>query len=1174
MKDLEDKTQSAYIVVRESSIVEVSDAFISIFGFVEEDILWKPLHEVWNDWLRINLDPNTTDTPKEAILFTKSLDARFVILQPIKNNDAHETKYCFTEIPGSRFEEHNQFLERSIIDNIKHISVYSVPDFIMIKANQAYLDNMPKPYNKKESAYGKHLKDFDSNFVGSIAEKLLLNVVNTNQTLIIKEHQGLMAGNENIYWDVSITPVSENGKVKYIVLILDDVTKSVMDRKHVENQSELIESQNREIELKQKQLKIILDNLNDAVCLYNCEGSVVFANKAAFDSFDKYKFSDPNTAVSSYKYYSEEGSELPNAKLPITRALREGRVVSAIVKAVCCEEEHFVDVSAIPIFDNCGALDFVITVNRDITEKYLSQKQIVYKNNELESIIENISDILAVVDKSGKFILQNKAAKNILLGKSNINNIHEYTKLGQAHYSEDGKECDLPCFSSHQIIKGGKIEEQRIIIKDEFGERHVDVSANPVFDEEGEFKFGVITGHDVTKLVQRDNEIRQHQEYLNVITENMIDGLMIINPDGTIPYMNKSACDLFYQPGNHKKNGDSLAHTKYFDEKGNEILQEDIPGSRVLRGEYLENYILKAVRPDKTLFMSFNGKPVYLNDKLVCAILCIQDITEQSEIKEELMEVNNRLSVALESVGAGILELDVRSGNQIWSPKMYEIYGIVPSEPMPLDKGLATLHPDDREGARRSLEEAYKSHCEFWQREFRIVNPKRGIVWINGTAKIIYDKMGNAIKHTGINIDISEQKKAEDALRISELRLSTALKGSPVVVFSQDCELRYTWVYNPSPGFKVEDVLGKRDDGIYSPEDSSLFMAIKRAVLASGAGRRDEVTTHRPDSAGGNLIHDMTTEPLHDMNGVVVGVICAAIDITERKKAESEREQLLKERNEALEASIKLKDEFLYLITHEFKTPMAVVNSALQAIELIHKKDVTEKVAKYLKTIKQNTNRQLRLVNNLLDITRINSGNIKLNKSSFDIVYVTKEIVNSVALYAEHKRISLNFISDTAKKVVFLDEEKYERILLNLLANAVKFTPHGKNISITLYMRKKRSRNMVCISVADEGIGIPIDKQKVIFERFGQVDSSLSRQAEGTGLGLHLVKLFVDALKGEIMLKSKVGVGSTFTVAFPDIEMTALEELAVSSEGINKYMSNDSRILQAVSVEFSDIYFD
>ncbi|MFL0197033.1 GAF domain-containing sensor histidine kinase [Clostridium sp. WILCCON 0269] len=301
-----------------------------------------------------------------------------------------------------------------------------------------------------------------------------------------------------------------------------------------------------------------------------------------------------------------------------------------------------------------------------------------------------------------------------------------------------------------------------------------------------------------------------------------------------------------------------------------------------------------------------------------------------------------------------------------------------------------------------------------------------------------------------------------------------------------------------------------------------------------------------------------------------------SILIKNQKEIKTHLEKLLdteKDKNKVLEKALKSKDEFFYLMIHEFKTPISVINLALQAIDLMYKEELTEKVRKYLTTIKQNINRQLRLVNNLLDIARINSGHLKMNKSYFSIVHVIEAIVNSVELYAKQKNVILKFNTNLPQKNIYSDEEKLERILLNLLSNALKFTPSGKSITVTLSIKKYENKNMISITVQDEGLGIPEDKQKTIFERFGQVDSSLSRQAEGTGLGLHLVKLLVNFLGGEILLNSITGKGSTFTVLLPSDKYETYYEKTVFKEISNPFFSGDNRIIQSTAIEFSDIYF-
>jgi signal transduction histidine kinase len=270
----------------------------------------------------------------------------------------------------------------------------------------------------------------------------------------------------------------------------------------------------------------------------------------------------------------------------------------------------------------------------------------------------------------------------------------------------------------------------------------------------------------------------------------------------------------------------------------------------------------------------------------------------------------------------------------------------------------------------------------------------------------------------------------------------------------------------------------------------------------------------------------------------------------------------LEKKNLELEKALEMKDEFLSLVSHEFRTPLNVISSAIQALSYIYGSELPYKAKQYLSMIRQNTFRQLRLVNNLLDITRVNAGRFKVNKKNIDIVFLTNAIVESVHTYAAQKTIDIKFINLLGEKIIGIDEEKYERILLNLLSNAIKFTAEGKSITVAL----SSIENQICVEVKDNGIGIPANKLDIIFERFGQVDSSLSRQAEGTGIGLSLVKKFTEALEGSISVKSETGKGSTFTILLPS--ETIIEENSKKEAGDLL----DNRLVQTTRVEFSDIY--
>lgn len=268
-----------------------------------------------------------------------------------------------------------------------------------------------------------------------------------------------------------------------------------------------------------------------------------------------------------------------------------------------------------------------------------------------------------------------------------------------------------------------------------------------------------------------------------------------------------------------------------------------------------------------------------------------------------------------------------------------------------------------------------------------------------------------------------------------------------------------------------------------------------------------------------------------------------------------------KEKKEYLERVITLKDDFVTLISHEFKTPLTVIGTAIQAMELFCGKELSDRANKYIATIKQNYLRQLRLVSNLLDITRGTADQIRLHKRTIDIISLTRMITDSVKIYAAQKNLKITFETNVDVKPVNIDDEKYERVILNILSNAIKFTPKGKNIQVKLFIEEK----FINIWIRDEGVGIPEEKVNVIFERFGQVDNSFSRQAEGSGIGLYLVKTFVERMGGTISVKSTPYQGTTFMIKIPDAQA---EENA--SDHCTELDNNN--IVHMMNIEFSDIY--
>jgi PAS domain S-box-containing protein len=302
---------------------------------------------------------------------------------------------------------------------------------------------------------------------------------------------------------------------------------------------------------------------------------------------------------------------------------------------------------------------------------------------------------------------------------------------------------------------------------------------------------------------------------------------------------------------------------------------------------------------------------------------------------------------------------------------------------------------------------------------------------------------------------------------------------------------------------------------------------------------------------------------VYDDTGNFIGTIICSRDISERKQAEQLRKNIEKQErllNEVQQYD-QLKTEFFANISHELRTPVNVILAAVQMMQLGNDFPM-DSHKKYSHIIKQNSYRLVRLVNNLIDITKIDAGYLKLDTKNCNIVNIVEDITLSVVEYASYKQIELLFDTDVEEKIIACDPDKIERIILNLLSNAIKFTDAGGKIVVFLMDQDDK----VQISVKDTGIGIPKENQRMIFERFIQVDKSLSRNCEGSGIGLSLVQSLVKMHGGSISIESEYKQGSEFIIELPACvsEAEVQEETACCSWDHN---------IEGARIEFSDIYF-
>lgn len=306
---------------------------------------------------------------------------------------------------------------------------------------------------------------------------------------------------------------------------------------------------------------------------------------------------------------------------------------------------------------------------------------------------------------------------------------------------------------------------------------------------------------------------------------------------------------------------------------------------------------------------------------------------------------------------------------------------------------------------------------------------------------------------------------------------------------------------------------------------------------------------------------DITLIPIHEDTGRVYRILGICSDITHHKEI---AENLILAR-EAAERENQAKNEYIANMSHELRTPLNVIMSALQLFDVYvdaNPDTIPEKYKNHLDSMKKNSLRLLRLINNLIDSTKIDSGFFELELRNYDIVNLIETITLSVTDYMLNKKIELNFTSNVNKRIIACDVDVIERIMLNLLSNAIKFTEEFGTIEVSLINRNKGVR----IAVKDNGIGIAADQQKIIFERYKQGNQLFTRKHEGSGIGLALTKSLVEALDGSISVNSQLGYGSEFIIELP-CKLAPQDGKIIEKEHKNEYS-----IIQKISVELSDLY--
>lgn len=570
------------------------------------------------------------------------------------------------------------------------------------------------------------------------------------------------------------------------------------------------------------------------------------------------------------------------------------------------------------------------------------------------------------------------------------------------------------------------------------------------------------------------------------------------------------------------------------------------------------------------IWLQFNIYPI-IEKKLLYAVA--RDITKRKTIEEQLRESEQRWQFALEGSDSGVWDWDIEENKQLYSKAWKGMLGYEEHEiSSDINEWESRVHPEDIMYAKKMTEDYLNGVIPVYNCEHRLRCKDGQYKWILSRAKIVKrSPEGKPLRMTGIHTDITELKNLLEELKELTNHYEIVFNGTQDALFlvevSDDGRLLYSRLNNSHEkltGFTTEQVKGKTPIEVLGKKTGrKVEAAYNRCVKKKQTIRYEE----RMELPTGDKVWYTRLSPVIK-DGRVAYIVGSSRDVTEQKSIEESKRKAddeIRHLNESI-AYENLKTEFFSNLSHELRTPLNVILCSVQLTNLLvgNSKDESLKgsLSRNMRIMKQNSYRLLRLVNNLIDITKIDSGYFSLSLQNKDIVELLKEIVMSIETYAQNKSIKLFFESEIQQREMAIDPDKLERIILNLFSNAVKFTQAGGQISVRLYENSDR----FFISVKDTGIGIPEEKLDIIFNRFTQVDKSLARGQEGSGIGLALVKSLVELHGGKVKVESEFGKGSEFVVEIP---ISLVDEMPNENY---KQIKIKTDVVERIDIEFSDIY--
>jgi PAS domain S-box-containing protein len=519
-----------------------------------------------------------------------------------------------------------------------------------------------------------------------------------------------------------------------------------------------------------------------------------------------------------------------------------------------------------------------------------------------------------------------------------------------------------------------------------------------------------------------------------------------------------------------------------------------------------------------------------------------QDITARKQAEIEQRDSQNRLELAFKGANLASWDLNLVTNYTIYDDRYLQMLGYEPGElPADLSTFRTHAHPDDLDNVQNKFANYVAGRSPNFAVECRMKTKNGDWIWIHNTGLIAERQAdGKPLRLIGVMQDITARKQAEIEIRDSKNRLELAMEGAGLGSWEANLLTNKTLFdarYEKMLGFAPGELAGENPtmtSEIHPDDMVTLFTVVMDYTTGKRPDYEVEFRTSTKDG-GWKWIYAKAQIVERTPDGIPLRLAGINQDITSRKAAEQERENLLKSEQEArreAQEALRMKDLFLATMSHELRTPLNAM-IGFQHLMLFSQQLDADNSHMAERSI-ANSQRLLNLINNILDISRIATGGLKIVSVKMSPGQLAKNIGTDLSLQAKEKGLTLNIeVADNVPESVTHDEERMGQIMLNLVGNALKFTDKGGTITLRMREETRDEKERLVIEVQDTGIGIPASQKHVIFDDFVQLDNSSTRKHQGAGLGLAIVKRLVLLMQGSITVESEIGQGSTFVVTLP-----------------------------------------